>query len=559
MKGFLQHRTRFDNLKYFDFMGPTANFNINGNDNYKTYIGALLSIATIILTLITTYSTIDSTFNKTNPNVFTSSVYESDMLTFNNSNFQFYISLIYLDNQTFKFNPIKREEILFFPIFASVHSNNTGLYYESDYLSFVNCSESFFKDYNSGSISNSEYYSKQQINDLQVNSFCLPEMNYTLINSIKDESLVNIIFLFEAFKSVIEKYPIIFIQINWKTLLLNPNNFTNPYEMVWKNYIIPIKKNYVSYYNLNIESYSVIKDQTAFLFSDEINGNEISGTGVTEFLNLDNPTPMQGLFACLNISKQNLSTQTFIKYSSWNDVLSDFGGSFGILYPVVSLLLRLLVTKYYELDIIDNIYDFYNSEGRGIDPDFKHRIIKANLNNKDNFGHYKTNLNDNIVPANDILALRNNQFLTSFDKEVGVENNTGTSELIKSAICKISSNKTVKIKKRLFSYCIYCKISKSETNDLNTILNRLREKIQHSMEITAYIRNSFLFRNSLEVLLNKHELKIIELNKVNIDGFNYKSKAHNLGVETLLNYLLSLDYEEKKNKKLLKYFIKNYF
>jgi hypothetical protein len=161
----------------------------------------------------------------------------------------------------------------------------------------------------------------------------------------------------------------------------------------------------------------------------------------------------------------------------------------------------------------------------------------------------------NLEVEHNILTLKNNQFITSFDKEM--ENDKES--FIKASVQRISANKKIKIKKQLYGYC-FSIVGKNSWSSLNKILGKLKDKIQESLDVTAYLKQNILFKNIVELLFNHNELQIISKNNVNVNQIQKeKTLVNEYNIESILDYLTNTNMRDEKNRKILKYFINNYF
>ena len=116
-------------------------------------------------------------------------------------------------------------------------------------------------------------------------------------------------------------------------------------------------------YNLEIEDYTLAKEQGIFIFSDERDFNFINGKDLTlyqRFKRIDR-IPGYDFLMAIQISKSITSTNMYIKYKSFGDVLSAFGGSFEVLRNIFEPLLGLFINNFYITGLMNRVYRYHNN------------------------------------------------------------------------------------------------------------------------------------------------------------------------------------------------------
>jgi hypothetical protein len=128
------------------------------------------------------------------------------------------------------------------------------------------CDYNMFVNYNSGYYS-PNLYTEEEINRIKSFSLCLPnKINLNLKSKSNRKDTIQLAFPFESYANLIKKYDIIGIMINYKQIVLNPNNSTNYYSELWRQEIYYPDTIYQKFYKLDLENYNLLKDDTIFLF-----------------------------------------------------------------------------------------------------------------------------------------------------------------------------------------------------------------------------------------------------------------------------------------------------
>jgi hypothetical protein len=560
-------KQKYINNKFLDFflsldaMGPSITLNFDGKENYRTGFGTLFTFTTLIICIFTISGTIDSVINKTNPNVYSSTTYDDQPLSLNNTSLKFYITVLTLDLTTFTFTPIDKSEFQLNPIYNQVKENRTGTYLISNSTPLVDCGESIFKDFNSGFISEKEYLNPDAVEDIRRNAYCLPDVNYTIGSNLQEQIMFNIGFLSGLYKHAFKKYPYIVVQFTYKTVLLNPDNFTHYYDYVWKGNYFLLKKDRMDFFEFNIENYQLKKDQTMFIFSDEVETNLVNGIDFVQIASVDDVLGDQYSYLSITFNKSNRSTKTDIRYKSLNDVISDFGGSFGALFPLFQFILKLIVVRIYNFLVLDDVIKLYEPQNENYKHKFKNFVLQGDkiIINKDRLDESLPEKLDKSVDKSHKLNI--NHFINSFDKQGGVfvfRYSETRGEFIKNSTAIISANKKISINDTLKSSFICAKKSKKAQN-LKKIADKCRDLLEDTLNISSIFSSTILFKKLMKILFTKEEFQIISNSSCSINSFKVKDTAGNVNPENQIQYLLELNYKDRRSRKLLKEFINSNF
>jgi hypothetical protein len=551
-----------------DIMGPSIALNFDGRENYRTGLGTFFTFGTLIICLFTISGSLESVFYKTNPNVYSSSAYDDEPLLLNNTSLKFYITVLSLDTETFTYTPINKNETNLIPTYNLLKNNRSGSYYTSNQAPLVDCGDSVFKDYNTGFVSEKAYLSQDTIEEIKRDAYCLPDIDYTIGTNSKEQIMFNIGFNYGLYIKALQKYDNIIIQFTYRTILVNPDNFTNYYNQVWKDANILIKPNKINVYQFNIEKYKLNKDQTKFIFSDEINTDLINGKDLTLLGSLDTVKSDDYNILSISFIKNNISTKTNVKYKSFNDVISDFGGSYGVLFPFFQFILKLIVFKIYNLLVVDHVIKLYEPQDEGYRRYFKEYIINKNfvsenrLSESDKLKIEANQIQDlkigKLAETEQNPELKINRFIDSFDKQSGVfiyKQAETKEEFIRNSVKAISLNKKISIDISLITHLLRCLKTDKKTKAVNKLVDICSDLLEDTLNISSIFSSKILFKKMTKVIFSKEELEILTNFNFGIHSYKLKENIGENDSGRQIKYLIDLNYDDRKNKKLLKEFI----
>jgi hypothetical protein len=534
-------------LLYLDYIGPKAEINFKGQPRYQTLLGAFGSILCLLLTLTAMSSNIKSFIYKTNPSVYINTLYDNQGIVLNPSSFQFYINILSFNLSDYTYTPIGNNEVG--PIaLANIRQNSSGYYLTSKRMAMVECDFVTFKDYNTGFLSPKSNLSVDQIELLRKNSLCLPNIDFRLENSVETQDYVTVVVLEDSFAAVLKEYPIIAIKVTWRSMLLKPNDFKNYYQMNWNEYYIMLDPNKQTLYNLEVENYHLTKDNTFFLFESQEENVIINGLGMSELFGLIKNNAYEELMG-ITISKSKKSTETLIKYNSLNDVIADFGGTFGVLYSLLSALIQLVLSSNYNFLIVGDIFDLYTApkQGMGKDDLRKHfEELKGGSIIDHNFPPLKE--------SNKLLLLNN--LISSHDKgnqQPLSDDDSRTDDFIRQAVEKHRMNRTINLKgsKSVLKYL--CTTSKLNT-EVKKVVDLLVQRNEKAMDVVEMIKCNLYLKRLYHVLYDDLERAVLLNNSINIKDYSCPLEVNTIHFKDKLKGLLL-----KNSKSTLPYNILEYF
>jgi hypothetical protein len=588
----LTHKMR-NLFSSFDVIGPSPTLNYNGKQNFQTFLGTLFILLALILSIFTISSIIDQAFNKTNPAVSVSSSFDDSEMIMNNSNFQLYITLYNFSLNTFTFTPFDKKDILIPPAFTPVIQNRSGYFVVTDELNLVDCDDSVFNDFNDGFISEKSFLNKTEIDGIKSHAYCFPSQNYSLINSIDKQTFLLITFKNGAVKTMFDDSSTLAIKISWRSVLLRPNTFKTHFQRIWKEFFFTVNLNAQTYYRFYLENYSITKDQTAFLFTDELIDNVISGNDIFTEVSVNQQIKPGFVYTGLAVAKSNMSQQAYIKYTSFNDVLSTFGGSFGVLLSVLKVILEFVVNPFFHTNVINSIFSFYSTTDDTYRDVFKQTLVGGNFGNrqeemsfvksrKEEIG--KDDGGDKLDNVKDSKEMGVNNYVNkSFGKSIEIEINRNTSKLsdkmdmksekenlkhtfdktkeefLANALDRIKKNKAIKIETYYFKKYICCIKKTKKSMMLNKLIELCDHFIEKSLNVVTIIRRGIVFQKLLGILFNSNELALLQRNSFNINncGCLQVKNSKEVSNEALLKLIMEYDFKDRRNRRILKSFITN--
>jgi hypothetical protein len=528
-------------LLKLDTMGPTPSINYNGMQNYQSILGTLFTLIAIILSFITISSIIQQAIYKTNPSYYVSSTFDDSDLTLSPGEFPLYLSLSVFNLTSYKVTPIPKSDIIIPPYYTTVLQNRTGYFPDPNFKNMVDCDDKVFADFNTGFISERSFLSQSEINEIKAYSYCLPPVNFTLTNTIDVQSFLTIFIKNGAVKREFDEQTVLAISVNYRSVLVKPNNFDHHYQRIWKEFFYPANLKAETYYRFYLQNYNIKKDQTTFLFTDELNTNVINGDNPFPEVVINKDVGPGQIISGLTLTKSNMSSQAYLKYTSFNDVLSSFGGSFGIFYSVFQILVQIIIQPIFKTDVINNIFSFYSTE----DNDYGDKIFKQYVFSK-NTNH---SLNKIDINNNDIEKANLKENPVNLNKE----------EFMKDALDRITKNKKVKIDIYYLKNYFYCCKKSKKSSMISGLIETCENFIENNLNVANIIKRDIMLQKVLHIFFDKNEIYLLGKNSFNVAkcGCLKINPNKEIGNENLLKLIMDYNYDERKNRKLLKCFIKN--
>jgi hypothetical protein len=549
-------------LNYFlslDSMGPGFVLNIDGKETYRTLFGTFFTIIAVIISIFTVWGSLESVLYKTNPNIYSSSVYDDEPLSLNNTSLKFYITVLNFNMENFTYSVINKEEFKLNPVYFIMKANNSGAYFISNFTLLDDCGDSIFKDYNNGFVSEKEHLSQESVEGMRKNAYCLPDINYTIGSNLQEQIMFSVDFVYGIYKQAFEKYENIVIRFTYQTVMVNPDNFTNYYNYAWKDSYFLLKRNKMELYQFNIEKMRLSKDQTTFIFSDEIDKELINGINLVQSASLDKTATDKDSMFSISLFKNNLSTKTNIKYKSFNDVISDFGGSFGVLFPLLQVILQWVILKFYNIVILDDDLRVFKTSDENYGEYFKKYILELN-----NYETKKEGIKSptmlNLHKENNSVPDQINQYVNSFDKqgEVFIYKQSETNEsFIKKSINLIKSKRNIQI--NAVKSCFKNSRNDKRAEIMKNILGKYKKLLEETLNVKNIFSSRTMVDNMVKVLFSKEDIQILNGKSIELKHFMLNDKIEDSNDEYLVEYLMKLNYKEKQNRKLLKKYIINNF
>jgi hypothetical protein len=544
----------YNSLLSLDFMGNTPSLNFQNNSQHVTLIGVFFSLSSIIIAILMSSFTIDSFIHRINPSYSTTIYYNPDILNMTSANFQFYITFQTYDKDTKTYSPIPRSEFIKYPKIINTFEDSNSTLSRTTENMMIECENTtVFKDYNKGFISSKNFLKAEQVKGLQSNSLCLPDNSYLIGSTNSSESSISLIFDMDNLKGRIEEYPNISIKIVTKFMVLTASNFTSPWRRLWQEQTLFPEFDYDIQYDFSLQQFRLTKDQTIFLLPDQLVMTFINPESLTQTLRTKNGSSTT---IALNMRKSLYSNETLLRYYSLNDVFQAFGSSFSVFFPLLAILSNILTSRVYKISLLSSIFRFYVNDGdsRPI------KAIKQSVLGRD--------IKGSGIDKHNILLLDQNNYIKSFDKDSNKELQliglSGANCVIRSEDDRGVKGLINRSKKRYFRQDLRMlfPILKSKNKDNENLIvafSAMMKILESKLNIENIVRLQFNFDKLLNLFCLDYERRILETNDINVNKFELESDTFNedVNLNFLFEKILDSNLNERRNKKLLKYFLNN--
>lgn len=255
-------------LKYFtllDLYGKRPSFTINGQSEFRTVFGTIISIITYILIMCFLFIEVNDIFYHSNPTLLTSTEINYDPSPLNLTEQNFIITLA-LQNPDYT-NYINES---IYTINASLSSTillENGKYTQTlTPLQIIKCSEYNFQFLNT-------YWNNLDLNEL----YCLTNHNIEIRGTIKN-NIWNVLYIHiskcinttynnfscKSNEVIEERLKGGYIGIFMSDIKLEPNNFKNPAQFYGKNLFTSISSNKYTDYWIYLKDLKIITDDGLF-------------------------------------------------------------------------------------------------------------------------------------------------------------------------------------------------------------------------------------------------------------------------------------------------------
>jgi hypothetical protein len=485
-----------------DFLGPRPELNINKQPRYHTLLGAILTSLALAFSVLTVRFSISNFFSKRNPDIFTTYDYSDNPIMLNTSNFPFYLTVLTLNQSDYSLIPINKSEIIM-PYILNMIKNSSGYY--TDYIGQMqDCSEGLFNDYNSGLVSNKKY-TQEEIELFRSTSLCLPpNVTRPITNEVISYSYLQMGFLYEPYYKLIEKYKFLLVRITYKSILLFPNDFSNPYRKIWTQKEYYIDENKMLLYQVSLESMTIIKDQTTFIFQDILENTELNVNKVFLFDSMiQKHIAGYDLISVISIGRELLNTSVMIRYTSLDSIISGFGGSFDVFRNLFEIFVFMIVKYSMYPFMMNRLLDFH--------------INRNQFNYKEVLEAFRTGDIDKLVKYKNIESKSDFNFAIN-EKKFKAE------DKIKTPICQVMNLSDPSIKSH-FQISNNASIFDNKSN-----LPEIKNKGNFSLKKLSQPENNYFLKNEVEYIdlpakeihntINKNKIIELDLKNINRDAIN---------------------------------------
>ena len=285
---------------------------------------------------------------------------------FGSKNSLFYPSVLYIQ----KYKP--NSEISF---------SNTNIL-EQDRFTF--CDETqktksiVFGDYNIGLEYNERNKTQEEINNIMLNSLCLPDSFNSLnkeleIANLEDsEKMLSFIFNTEMVNKLTNtgKFSNVHITINYQKLAVNFDSlyFNNYYRKIWTKKTFLIEPNKIKLSYSFIQRSNLERDTSIFLTSIKKSQAIYTIESFDEYLNLpisnDKSTMQSSVNLGIILKMNTYVLNTSIKYVSVDDIIGLWGGTIDVLKTIAEIVLGVIINPFFVTSLINSVYSFHDSSAK---------------------------------------------------------------------------------------------------------------------------------------------------------------------------------------------------
>ncbi len=358
-------------IKKFDLLGAKPVFKINNEKSYTTFFGVFLTLICVSLSIISIYSTFLDFVNRTNANIVTTNSYDTEAHNITSDNFDFMIFFLSYDPKSSLAMPIPRQNIRLPPMLSfqtnmgRVHIvNNTAFMSECDMNKYLNDSN---------------------INPL-ISYYCIPKNYSFIVNSTANSAgsaVYSISLLPEYYSNITNTYPYFIVTLRYKKLVLQADNYINPYTYKWTDFSLILQKGQASAYQHIIENTNINIIDPSFIF-------QVKRPTETALLSLDPVMIFSSAIEKADLSSipalqiqfvKNLNAVSYsITYVQFDAVVSTFGATFNVFYFVFAATYSFFCENFVKVFLINHVFKFHSYENNESSIS-KIKAIRKNISN----------------------------------------------------------------------------------------------------------------------------------------------------------------------------------
>lgn len=362
-------------MDYFfslDFFGSSPGFSVENRSKYSSVFGVLMSLTCISISFIIGKRSIENFIYKSGADISASETMLNSTVEIpvRNMKVAYGISEVYPDLTPEGVLKLKEKAIPF---------DNLGNEFQRPLLINADRDPHELKlnqDENQLEKCKPELFDKPKLNNLTLFwAFCPPSkfMNKTVY---KDENQVfkyQGIMFNQNFLKLFENSSIM-ASVTFLKRLVFPDNYTHPYQELWDTSFIPLDKGKTTVYSLKFQKHVISTSLDNLIVSEnsysyfELHSIEkivevdiSSGLGKSlEFISQEDGLMFPRLILIYDIHSYQINID--IKYHGINDLISDLGGTFGIVSFFIQIISSYFSDIMLQTFIINNSFDFHSFE-----------------------------------------------------------------------------------------------------------------------------------------------------------------------------------------------------
>lgn len=454
-------------LLNLDLIGQKPQMLLNNKPSYQTYLGFILSIFMLSLTIYSSQDSMSDYVNKKFPKESIDYQRYNDKINFNMSSLPILIQYTYYDVMKGKYEDFNISELSerYHPIIelrsylTEGESGNLirlfpcNLTMIQDTIMKLNVTDPF-------KFSIEKEYWKEYIRKAQ-SSYCFNQNNIKNEYILYNENKYIVLAITSELDSILTKaIPVIsfipFVSILYPKYILTASN-VNIYIKDIDYLLFPVPKHSsINAYEIFFNSFKIVSDYSEFFIENKVE---------RVFYSIDSPfyrgsvevgeslkemkIVYSSLLILLNMSK--LSRIYQYKYVGIGDILSELGGSFQIYYLLISILYGGVIKFSYQSYLLNSIFSFHVSQSKG-------QGQRHNTNTKENQNEYSkikystkishVHTNSSLKMKKTMVKSRIEEYLNKKEKRI-----ITTKQVFMSFINKILNKQSVS--QKIITNCLF--------------------------------------------------------------------------------------------------------
>lgn len=357
----------YNTITAFDLVSPNHQLTFKNSESHKNFCGFLICLISIAVTFISIREVVFNFIWNVDPDIEEEIDFSDEVLILNNDNFEFYIQFSYWSVETMNSEMLSEEDNVAPPKIMSFERNEKGYGFVYHDI-MVPCGTDLIDFYNKG-LDKKVNFTEENIPRLVTNSFCMPKnYSFPIIISNDDERHLSISLDSVSFSKLSKKYNFLLMTINYKETVIVPNNYKKPYKKSWDQNMINIKEMTYSYWRLEIQKRDLIIENPTFLIKQEDEPIPIIDTfSIFESISskyLEEHIGENFFMMNFNINNSPKVVTTRLKYTTFDMVISEFGGTFSVIVFFFEIIFNWLNESLFKAALINSVFKFhiYNDE-----------------------------------------------------------------------------------------------------------------------------------------------------------------------------------------------------